>query len=154
MVSAQLSPNFWLNEFTDSETAFAIGDPNLPAPDATKNLFDLAFVLEAVRYFLGQKAIVISSGYRSPAVNAAVGGVQNSDHILGMAADIKVPGYGSPREVCEALAPHMDTLGIKQVIHEFGAWTHLSIKEPASPINKVLTIDNQGVRTGIHKARA
>jgi zinc D-Ala-D-Ala carboxypeptidase len=150
---AQLSPNFWLNEFTDSETAMAIGDPNEPTPEALKNLQELAFILEGVRYFLDERAIVISSGYRSPAVNAAVGGVANSDHVLGMAADLKVPGYGSPREVCEALAPHIETLGIKQLIHEFGAWVHLSIKEPANPVNKILTIDKHGVRAGIHKAR-
>jgi len=152
-MSAQLSPNFWLNEFIDSETAMAIGDPNVPSPQVLEQLFNLAFALEGVRDYLGGKAVVISSGYRSPAVNAAVGGVSNSDHILGMAADVKVPGYGSPREVCEALVPYMNAFGIKQVINEFGTWMHVSIKEPANPINRVLTIDRHGVRAGIHKTR-
>lgn len=152
-MATQLSPNFWLNEFTDSEMAMAIGDPNEPTPEVLKNLEDLAFVLEGVRFFFDSKAVVISSGYRSPAVNKAVGGVSNSDHILGMAADIKIPGYGSPREVAEQLAPHIDTLGIGQVINEYGRWVHVSIRRPDKDVNRVLTIDNKGLRVGIFTAR-
>jgi hypothetical protein len=48
----------------------------------------------------------------------------------------------------------MEVLGVKQIIHEFGAWTHISTKAPDRSINRVLTIDKLGVRPGIHKARS
>ena len=149
----QLSPNFWLNEFVDSETALAQGIDNTPSAMVLDNLTKLAWTLEAVRVYLGHSAIVISSGYRSPALNKAVGGVGNSDHMYGRAADIKVPGFGSPREVCLALAPVLDNLTLGQVIHEYGMWTHVSTKRPDNDINRVLTIDAYGTRPGIEKVR-
>lgn len=149
----QLSPNFWLNEFVDSETALANGIDNTPTAEAMANLHELVWKLEAVRGYLGGKPVIISSGYRCPALNAAVRGVANSDHLYGMAADLKVPGFGSPREVAAALAPVIDNLELGQVINEYGMWCHVSIKRPENDINRVLTIDEFGTRAGILKVR-
>ena len=87
----QLSPNFSLAELTRSETATARGLSNDPMPRHLENLRRLAGVLEQTRTLVG-KPVLVTSGYRSPPVNRAVGGVPNSAHALGFAADIRVDG--------------------------------------------------------------
>ena len=87
----QLSPNFSLEELTRSEAAKARGLSNGPMPSHLVNLQRLAGVLEQVRSLVG-KPVIVTSGYRSPPVNRAVGGVPNSAHALGYAADIRVDG--------------------------------------------------------------
>lgn len=90
----KLSGNFSLSEFTRSETAAALGLSNEPSAVHRANLARLAAVLEEVRALVGVP-IVITSGYRSPAVNRAVGGVPDSAHALGHAADIRVERLGA-----------------------------------------------------------
>lgn len=86
-----LTEHFSLEEFTNSSTAMSMGDPNTPTPEHMKNLQNLAECMEKVRA-LFNKRIEITSGYRNPAVNAAVGGVPTSAHALGHAADFHVDG--------------------------------------------------------------
>lgn len=119
----QLTPHFTLAELTASETAERRGINNAPDPLAAKNLFRLAELLEQVRALLGAKPIRISSGYRSVALNKAVGGASNSDHLIGMAADFTCPDFGDPLKICRAIAGS----GIKfgQLIWE-GTWVHIS----------------------------
>lgn len=88
----RLSPNFALAEFIASEQARKMGDPNQPTPAHLANLKVTAAAMEEVREICGGRAITIHSGYRNPAVNRAVGGVTNSDHALGLAADFTVAG--------------------------------------------------------------
>lgn len=144
-----LTPHFTLEEFTDSQTAARKGIHNVPHANSQerKNLQRTAEVMEQVRTLLDDKPILISSGYRSPQVNAAVGGSKNSAHLSGLAADFSCPGFGTPRAICKKLQPHMHELGIDQLIYEYDTWVHLGLRDP--PRHQALTIDVKGTRTGI-----
>lgn len=87
----QFSPNFTLEEFIRSDAAAARRLSNQPGAAHMANLLRLVAVMEQVRALV-QRPILITSGYRSPAVNRAVGGVPNSAHALGHAADFRVDG--------------------------------------------------------------
>ena len=87
----KLSPNFTLKELTHSETAERLGLDNTPDEKVKANLVRLARMLEEVRRILG-RPIMVNSAYRSPAVNKAIGSKPTSQHCLGCAADIRVPG--------------------------------------------------------------
>ncbi len=88
----KLSRNFWLNEMIASDAARTLGDNNAPTAEHLANLRTLALGMEQVRAILGGMPIRIESAYRNARVNAAVGGVPNSAHALGLAADFKVAG--------------------------------------------------------------
>lgn len=125
----QLSPHFTLDELTHSEYAVRMGLDNTPTLVIIANLTRLADRLEFVRTMLGSP-IVISSGYRSPQVNAGVGGSNSSQHMTGNAADILVPGFGRPKDVVARLRGHFAELAFDQLILEFpgsasGGWTHI-----------------------------
>jgi zinc D-Ala-D-Ala carboxypeptidase len=143
----KLTEHFTLEEFIVSETAARQGINNTPQGEHRDNVERTAQVMEQVRSILGHKPILISSGYRSPQVNAAVGGSSSSAHMSGLAIDFTCPGFGSPVEICHALTPHMAALGIDQLIHEFGAWVHLGLSN-GPPRMMALTIDNSGTRHG------
>jgi zinc D-Ala-D-Ala carboxypeptidase len=145
----QLTDHFTLEEFTDSQTAARQGIKNVPAADSQerKNIQRTAEVMEKVRTILGDKPILVSSGYRSPKVNAAVGGSKTSAHVHGLAVDFSCPGFGTPLQICKALQPHMKALGIDQLIHEYNTWVHLGLTA-GEPRQMALTIDNKGTRSG------
>lgn len=123
-----LSPHFTLAEFTRSDTAKAKGIDNQPGAVHLANLTALARTLEQVRKLLGSP-IIITSGYRSPALNKAVDGSDTSSHSHGLAADFHCPGYGNDLQVCDAIV----RAGIRfdQIIYEQSArgntWVHLGI---------------------------
>jgi len=95
--------------------------------------------MEAVRAILGNKPIYISSWYRSPGVNRAVGGAFNSQHLRAEAVDFTCPEFGTPLEICRKLEQHKHKLGIDQLIYE-GTWVHISfVIPPAVPRFSVLT---------------
>ena len=144
----KLTEHFSLDEFTISETAARAGVDNVPplgSPERA-NLERIAQVMEEVRSILGHP-ILISSGYRGPWVNSAVGGSKNSAHMGGLAADFICPGFGNPLAICHKLRPHMKELGIDQLIHEFDTWVHLGLAVGA-PRHMALTIDRDGTQTG------
>lgn len=86
-----LSRNFKLEEFTRSSTAEVHGICNEPSVDAISNLQNLCQeVLQPLRDYYG-KRIYISSGFRCRALNEKVGGVPNSQHVTGEAADLVLP---------------------------------------------------------------
>ena len=87
-----LSPNFTLAELTASETAERNGLDNTPDATALANLQRLAEFLETIKTALSGKPVMINSAYRGPAVNAHVGGSKSSQHMVGCAADIRIPG--------------------------------------------------------------
>lgn len=119
-----LSRHFHLDELLVSQTAARRGIDNTPPPEVVDELRRLCGgVLQPLRDSLGMP-IVISSGYRSPALNRAVGGASASDHVLGRAADLTVPGM-SVAEVCRRIA--LLRLPYRQLIDEFGAWVHVAI---------------------------
>ena len=96
---------------------------NTPPAEVIATLRRTAAQMEAVRRVLGDRVISISSGYRSPEVNRAVGGARTSAHLSGHAVDFNCYGLGSPREVCRAIAA--SDLAFDQLIEE-GIWVHIS----------------------------
>lgn len=147
----QLTAHFTLEELTASETASRHGIDNTPYPEHLDNLLRLAGFLEEVKALLGGKPIMVNSAYRGPAVNEKVGGSKSSQHMVGCAADIRVPGM-TPREVC--LAIKASDLAFDQLIQEFyeegkaGGWTHISVpnESGSTPRRQALIIDKQGTR--------
>ena len=141
----RLSENFSLEELTASETAARKGIDNTPSEEVIDNLKRLAAALQEVRALLNHRAILVSSGYRSPELNQAVGGSATSDHCKGLAADFICPSYGTPNDIVRAIAA--SDLSFKQVIREFDRWVHLSIPEEGQePRKQALIIDREGTR--------
>ena len=145
----KLSDHFDLEEFTHSDTAVARGIVNsAPAPIVVK-LTRLARTLEKVRDILGHP-LTITSGYRCPALNAAVGGVGDSAHLHGLAADFVCPEFGSPRDVARALELHAGELDFDQLIREhFGAndWVHFGLRDDVSR-HMAFSMGDAGTRPG------
>jgi len=115
----QLTANFNLAELTVTGRNM----PNVPNEAEVASLRSLAErILQPLRDALG-KPVRVNSAFRSEAVNRAVGGTATSQHRLGQAADIHVPGMTSVE-----LAKKIVALGLPfdQVIEEFGSWVHVS----------------------------
>ena len=129
-MSIILSEHFRLTEFTTSLVAVTRRIDNTPPLPAICNLQQLCLhVLEPLRAHLGH-AVRINSGYRSPRLNAAVGGVKTSDHTRGCAADIFVPDAKTGREW---FAWMMDHLEFDQLIWETASagkacWIHVGYR--------------------------
>ena len=141
----QLSPHFSLEELTHSDVAVGNGWDNTPDEAAQANLVRLAEFLERVKRLLGDKPVMINSAYRSKQVNDAVGSKDTSQHRLGCAADIRVPGM-TPDQVTKAIMG--SNLEFDQVIREFDSWTHVSVpnREGEQPRGQALIIDKTGTR--------
>jgi len=145
----QLTQNFSLHELVKSETALRHDMENSPGPAETGNLAELAGkVLQPIRDHF-QKGVKVNSGYRSPDVNAKVGGSRTSDHCKGMAADIEIPGMPNA-ELAEWIR---DNLAFTQVILEFytqgipdSGWVHVSY-DPANLKKQSLTAVKQDGKT-------
>ena len=137
-----LTPHFTLEELTVTDHRTL---DNTPDAAALANLQRLAKFLEKVKELLRFKPIMINSAYRSKAVNDAVGSKDTSQHRLGCAADIRVPGM-TPDEVVQAVIG--SSLPFDQCIREFDSWTHLSIPNTpaAAPRKQALIIDRAGAR--------
>jgi len=137
-----LSEHFTLAELTMSQTAARRGISNVPSPEVVDELRKLCvYVLQPLRQYVGMP-IVISSGYRSPELNRAVGGAKESDHTFGRAADINVPNM-APRVLCRHIVGM--NLPFKQLIDEFGEWVHVSIELSGdAPRRQMLTARRAG----------
>lgn len=137
----QLTPNFSLAEMTTTSTGIA----NVPNAYQLANLTYTAQQMEKVRAILGS-GITVNSGFRSDAVNRAVGGVTTSAHSFGFAVDFVCPGFGTPYEICKKLIES----GIKfdQLIHEKRRWVHIGfgLSTGKSLRQQVLTLQPQGGR--------
>ena len=144
----QLSDHFTLEELTHTDHRDLDNTPN---ETELANLKRLAEFLERVKTVLGGKPIMVNSAFRSKAVNDAVGSKDTSQHRVGCAADLRVPGM-TPDEVVKAIIA--SGIGYDQVIREFsdpvkgGGWTHVSIpNDPnGTPRKQALIIDKQGTR--------
>ena len=137
-----MTPHFTLAELTHTDHRSFDNTPN----DAElANLKRLAEFLETVKIVLGNKPIIVNSAFRSKKVNDAVGSSDRSQHRIGCAADIRVPGM-KPDEVVRAIIDAK--LSFDQIIREFNAWTHISIPntETAKPRGSKLIIDKAGTR--------
>jgi len=138
--------HFTLEELCDSDTALRRGIDNQPDADAKANLYILLAGLERVREVLG-KPMYISSGFRGPKLNAAVGGSSKSAHMKGLAADFTCPEFGSPFEVTSMIMAHSKPIGFMQLIQE-GRWVHIAFPDvDQKPEYEVLTahFSNGGV---------
>jgi uncharacterized protein YcbK (DUF882 family) len=141
----QLSEHFALDELTNSETAARNNWDNTPNTDELSNLKRLAEFLEQVKTVLNGKPVIINSAFRSKKVNDAVGSRDTSQHRIGCAADIRIPGM-TPDEVVKAVIA--SGIGYDQVIREFDRWTHISIPNTPGdkPRQQALIIDKTGTR--------
>lgn len=147
-----LSPNFTLTEFTKSQAALRLKIDNTPpqqAIDAMKLLCEK--VLEPVRAHFG-KPIILSSGYRSPALNKAIGGAPTSQHAKGEAADFEIPGLDN-YEVAKWMEAK---LNYDQLILEMrtpgqpnSGWIHVSYRVPYR--NQELTYDGRRYLAGLRQ---
>jgi len=139
-----LSPNFTLEELTVSEIAARRNLDNTPNATEVANLVRVAELLEQVRALLG-KPILVNSAFRSKPVNDAVGSRDTSQHRLGCAADIRVPGL-TPKQVVQACIDAK--LPFDQIIEEFDSWTHISVSntKEQQPRRQALIIDKAGTR--------
>jgi hypothetical protein len=138
----QLTEHFTLEELTaTSHREF----DNTPNDVEIANLQRLAEFLETVKTVLGNKPVMINSAFRSKQVNDAVGSKDTSQHRVGCAADIRVPGM-TPNEVIQTIIA--SDIAYDQIIREFDSWTHISIPNEVggTPRKQALVIDKTGTR--------
>jgi uncharacterized protein YcbK (DUF882 family) len=137
-----LTPNFTLEELTHTDHREFDNTPN---DTELANIVRLADFLEQVKVVLGGKPIMVNSAFRCKQVNDAVGSKDTSQHRIGCAADIRVPGM-TPDQVVKAIIAA--GIGYDQVIREFDRWTHISIPNTVAtaPRKQALIIDKAGTR--------
>jgi hypothetical protein len=137
-----LSPHFSYEELTHTDHREL---ENIPNEKELSNLKRLAMFLEEVKEVFQFKPIMVNSAYRSKQVNDAVGSKDTSQHRLGCAADIRIPGL-TPDEVVRIVKG--SKLQYDQLIREFDSWTHVSIPNVPgdTPRKQVLIIDKTGTR--------
>jgi len=137
-----LTPHFTLEELTHTDHREFDNTPN---ESELNNLKRLADFLEQVKIILGGKPIMVNSAFRSKAINDAVGSKDTSQHRIGCAADIRVPGM-TPDEVVKAIIA--SPLQYDQVIREFDRWTHISVPNSVDTAARKskLIIDKAGTR--------
>jgi uncharacterized protein YcbK (DUF882 family) len=142
-----LSKNFTLEELTESITAANRKIDNTPNPSIKTNLKKLCTdVLQPIRDKY-RHPIIITSGYRCPALNSAVGGAKTSQHMTGCAADIKCTA--TSKAYLFNLIKDMMAKGeirVGQLIWEYGThkepnWIHVSL--PYSKVNNILYLYNK-----------
>lgn len=138
----QLTPHFTLDELTHTDHREI---DNIPNEAEIENLKRLADFLEMVKLVVGNKAVMINSAFRCKQLNDAVGSKDSSQHRVGCAADIRIPGM-TPDEVVKAIIA--SGIAYDQVIREFDRWTHVSIPNHVSdaPRRQALIIDKAGTR--------
>lgn len=128
---------FKLSEFINSATAKRLSIDNMPSFEIVDNLNRLADYLDGIREKLG-KPILVSSGYRCPMLNKAVGGVANSQHQKGLAADLVCADMESLEKVLR------ETGGFDQLIKEHrkgykSFWFHVSVcSHNGKPRNQII----------------
>lgn len=134
MTDERLTADFHLSEFIRSQTADRRGLNNTPTASAMGNIRNfLAPGMQEVRDLINAP-IHISSGYRSPIVNAAIGGSSKSQHMDGMACDFTAPFFGTPKDIARVIAA--SRIKFDQLIME-GGWVHISFA--ATPRLQILT---------------
>ena len=137
-----LTPHFSLEELTVTDHREF---DNIPNSSEINNLKRLAEMLEEIKALLGGKPIIVNSAFRSKQVNDAVGSKDTSQHRVGCAADIRVPGV-TPDEVVKAVIA--SGIAYDQIIREFNSWTHVSVPNNPSgtPRKQALIIDKISTR--------
>ena len=137
-----LSSNFTIEEFTHSQEAARAGIANDPPPEVVEQLYRTAYAMELVRKALGDRPILISSGYRCLDLNRILGSKDTSQHVRGEAVDFTCPTFGTPREIVDRII--RSGIDYDQVIVEFGRWVHVSFSDHNR--RQALIIDSTGTR--------
>ena len=143
-MNTNVTMHFTIEELYASNKAKELGIDNKPSIQKMIHLVYLAaFVLEPLRVAMGMP-IRISSGYRCEALNKAVGGVYNSQHLKGQAADICIDGdMTKGRKIFNYIR---DNLPFDQLIWEHNKagiyWIHVSFVFPDFGKNRKQVIDN------------
>ena len=136
--------HFTIEEMYASETAKARGIDNKPSIQQIINLVYLcAYVLEPLRVAM-ERPIKISSGFRCQRLNAAVGGVYNSQHMKGQAADINIKGdlaYGKKIFSWIKYNCEFDQLIWEKNPKTGNYWVHVSFVHPDFGRNRRQVID-------------
>ena len=145
----KLSEHFTLREATYSPTAESRGIDNFPDAASLERMKFTAQRMEAVRQALRDRPIYVTSWFRGPDLNKAVGGASGSQHTKGEAVDFICQGYGSPKQICRALIDNRDILQYDQLILE-PSWVHISFV-PENPRMQELTKIPGGYASGISK---
>jgi zinc D-Ala-D-Ala carboxypeptidase len=146
----QLSENLSLAEVMRSETAKRKGVSNMPTPEHIENFKKLAEnIFQPIRKHFG-KPIHISSGYRSAALNKAIGGASSSQHCTGEAIDIDMDGTAIAN--AEIFNYIKNNLSFDQLIWEFGTdknpdWVHVSYESTGKQRKQILKAVKQGGKT-------
>ena len=148
----QLSKHFILEEMTRSMVAARKGINNTPGAGEIKNLGNVCYeILEPVRAHF-DKAIMISSGYRSEALCEAIGSKKTSQHASGCAVDFEINGIPNIK-VAYWLTNNVD---FDQCILEFykpddgqAGWIHVSYNEKGSNRKQILTFDGKRYENGL-----
>jgi len=143
----KLSTYFTIEELTASGYAARHGISNIPPKQELENLKHTAMQLDRVRALLGCP-VLVSSGYRNKAVNKAIGGARNSQHMQGQAVDFTAPSFGSPEAVARAIAS--SHIPFDQLILEYGSWVHISFVT-TNPRGDILTVTRDGTKQGLPK---
>lgn len=120
---------FTVKELCASETAKKKKIDNTPSPEVREHLEELIVVLDQIREAWGSP-IIITSGYRCPKLNTAVGGSKTSSHMTGYAVDMH-PKTGNNRTFHRFVEKWLldNNVGFDQIINEYDySWTHLGIK--------------------------
>jgi hypothetical protein len=148
----KLSNYVSLAEVTKSDTAKRKGISNEPTPEHLENLKTISTeVFDKVREHFGVP-IYISSGYRSEALNKAIGGSKTSDHNLGRALDLDQDGRGNGVTNMEVFEFIKDNLEFDQVIGEFQRadgnfdWVHVGYRKGANR-KQILVAYKEGTKT-------
>lgn len=141
VINPNLSPHFTLEEFTNSSTAKRLGIKNEPNEEQILNLTALCNnTLQPVRDAQG-KPIFISSGYRCPELNKAVGGSPNSQHMKGEAADIRVEDAKDAIEKLYIIMEHgiYDQL-LLEIKKNGNMWIHISCRRDVNKNSQIFNI--------------
>jgi zinc D-Ala-D-Ala carboxypeptidase len=126
VLDRQLSEHFRLSELVHSDTATRLGLPNEPGPELAQDLVELADTLEQVRALLGVP-LRVTSAFRAPAVNAAVGSSDKGAHPRARAADFFPVGMAVAAAIQRIVA---SSIPFDQLIAE--GWIHLGTRHPVT----------------------
>lgn len=122
-MTTRLTPNFTLEEMTQSQTAVRRGIKNEANPVIKNNLTITAANMEEVRKLLCNNSIAINSGYRNLEVNRLIGGSSKSAHMEGWAVDFTCHKFGTPAQIVDVIKA--SDIKFDQLIEE-GTWVHIS----------------------------
>ena len=144
-MSTPVTMHFTIEELYASDTAKAKSIDNKPGVQQLINLVYLtAYVLEPLRVAM-KEPIPISSGYRCQRLNAAVGGVSNSQHMKGQAADLNIGGdRAKGRKWFDYIKNHLpfDQLIWERNTRTGSEWVHVSFVYPDFGRNRKQVLDN------------